>query len=89
MASRFRKETDLQNERTRARKGLSLFGARSGDGKLFFVEVKIGKGRPSKDQVKFLESANEHKVLNGVAWNLEQAIEIVEGKRTINDLEEE
>ncbi|EGP5552781.1 VRR-NUC domain-containing protein [Enterococcus faecium] len=66
-----------------------LFGARSGDGKLFFVEVKIGKGRPSKDQVKFLESANEHKVLNGVAWNLEQAIEIVEGKRTINDLEEE
>jgi len=27
-------------------------------------------------------------MLNGVAWNVEQAIEIVNGTRTIKDLEE-
>ncbi|MEW7916537.1 VRR-NUC domain-containing protein [Enterococcus avium] len=65
-----------------------LFGARSMDGKLFFVEVKIGKGKPSEDQIKFLNAADENGVLNGVAWSLEQALEIVEGRRTIKDLEE-
>lgn len=65
-----------------------LFGARSTDGKLFFVEVKIGKGKPSEDQIKFLNAADENGVLNGVAWSLEQALEIVEGRRTIKDLEE-
>lgn len=65
-----------------------LFGARSTDGKLFFVEVKIGKGKPSENQIKFLNAADENGVLNGVAWSLEQALEIVEGRRTIKDLEE-
>ena len=31
---------------------------------------------------------NEKGVLNGVAWDFEQALEIVEGRRTIKDLEE-
>lgn len=65
-----------------------LFGARKGDGKMFFVEVKIGKGKPSEDQIKFLEAAQDNNILNGVAWSLEQAIEIVNGKRNIRDLEE-
>ncbi len=65
-----------------------LFGARKNDGKMFFVEVKIGKGKPSEDQIKFLEAAQDNNILNGVAWSLEQAIEIVNGKRNIRDLEE-
>lgn len=65
-----------------------LFGARKGDGKMFFIEVKIGKGKPSEDQIAFLNAAHENCVLNGVAWSLEQALEIVEGRRTIKDLEE-
>lgn len=66
-----------------------LFGARSTDGKLFFIEVKIGKGKPSEDQIKFLKAAQDNNILNGVAWNLEQAIEIVNGKRNIHESEEE
>lgn len=65
-----------------------IFGARKGDGKLFFVEIKIGNGKPSEHQIKFLKAADENNILNGVAWNVEQAIEIVNGTRTINDLEE-
>ena len=65
-----------------------IFGARKGDGRLFFVEVKIGNGKPSDNQVKFLKNANENNVLNGIAWNVEEAIEIVQGKRTIKNWEE-
>lgn len=65
-----------------------IFGARKGDGKLFFVEVKIGKGKPSDDQIKFLKSAQENGVLNGIAWTIEEAIEIVKGTRTIENWEE-
>lgn len=64
-----------------------IFGARKGDGKLFFIEVKIGNGKPSDNQIKFLKNANENNVLNGIAWNVEEAIEIVQGKRTIKNLE--
>lgn len=61
-----------------------LFGARKNDGRLFFIEVKIGNGKPSENQIKFLKAADENNVLNGIAWNFEQAIAIVEGKRTID-----
>ena len=64
-----------------------LFGARKNDGKLFFIEVKIGNGKPSEKQIEFLKVANKNNVLNGVAWNFEQALAIVKGERTI-ELEE-
>ena len=66
-----------------------LFGARKNDGRLFFIEVKIGNGKPSENQIEFLKAANEKNVLNGVAWNFEQALAIVEGKRTIETEESE
>lgn len=66
-----------------------LFGARKNDGRLFFIEVKIGNGKPSGNQIKFLEAANENNVLNGIAWNYEQALAIVEGKRTIKNEKEQ
>lgn len=66
-----------------------LFGARKNDGKLFFIEVKIGNGKPSENQIEFLKVANEKNVLNGVAWNFEQALAIVEGKRTIKNEKEQ
>lgn len=65
-----------------------LFGARKSDGRMFFVEVKIGKGKPSEDQIAFLNAANENGVLNGIAWNMDQALEIINGERTIKNLEE-
>lgn len=66
-----------------------LFGARKNDGRLFFIEVKIGNGKPSENQIEFLKAANENNVLNGIAWNYEQALAIVEGKRTIDTEESE
>lgn len=62
-----------------------LFGSRKGDNKLFFVEVKKPDGVLSEDQKAFLLSANENGILNGVARNVAEAIEIVQGERTILD----
>lgn len=68
-----------------------LVGARILDGEvpqIFFIEVKLNKGKPSEDQINFLVSAHENRILNGVARSVEDALEILDGKRTIeNELE--
>lgn len=62
-----------------------LFGSRKGDNKLFFVEVKKSDGVLSDDQKAFLLAAHKNGILNGVARNVTEAIEIIQGKRTILD----
>ena len=48
-------------------KGFSdLFGIRDGDGKAFFIEVKTGKGRPSKEQLNFINRMIELGALAGI-----------------------
>lgn len=62
-----------------------IFGVRKQDNQFFAIEVKFANGKPSIDQVKFLEVLDENKGLNGIAYNIQEALEIVEGKRTIKD----
>lgn len=62
-----------------------LFGARQGDNKLFFIEVKKPDGILSDDQKNFLLAAQQNGILNGVARNVAEAIQIIQGERTILD----
>lgn len=65
-----------------------LVGAKISDEEvpqIFFIEVKLNKGKPSEDQINFLKSAHENRILNGVARSVEDALEILEGERTIED----
>lgn len=55
-----------------------LFGYRKSDGKIFFIEVKNEKGRPRKEQIKFLDAMKNNGVLCGIARSAEDALRIVE-----------
>src|SRR5678815_161090 len=55
-------------------KGFSdLFGFRRKDGKTFFIEVKTGKGRPSKSQLDFIKRMQECGANAGIARTIEEA----------------
>lgn len=59
-------------------KGFSdLFGFRKSDGKVFFIEVKNGKGRVRPDQKHFIEMMRKNGAIAGVARSAEEAIELV------------
>lgn len=61
-------------------KGFSdLFGFRKSDGKAIFIEVKTPKGRPSAEQVKFLETMRKYDVISGICRSAEEAINLING----------
>ncbi|MDE7104280.1 MAG: VRR-NUC domain-containing protein [Ruminococcus sp.] len=61
-------------------KGFSdLFGFRKSDGKAVFIEVKTPKGKPSKEQVKFLETMRKYGVIAGICRSAEEAINLING----------
>lgn len=61
-------------------KGFSdLFGFRKSDGKAIFIEVKTPKGRPSAEQVKFLETMRKYGVISGICRSAEEAINLING----------
>lgn len=61
-------------------KGFSdLFGFRKSDGKAIFIEVKTLKGRPSAEQVKFLETMRKYGVIAGICRSAEEAINLING----------
>lgn len=65
---------------TGAPKGFcDLFGFRP-DGQIFFIEVKNEKGRVRDDQQKFMDAMRKRGALVGVARNVKEAMEIVNGK---------
>ena len=58
-------------------KGLSdLVGFRP-DGKFFALEIKTPTGRPSKEQLKFIEFCHSKGVVAGIANSIESAIQVV------------
>ena len=58
-------------------KGLSdLVGFRP-DGKFFALEIKTPTGRPSKEQLKFIEFCYRKGVVAGIATSIESAIKVV------------
>ena len=56
-----------------------LTGFRRSDGRAVFIEVKTAKGKPSPEQLKFIELAKRSGALAGIARSVQDAIEIVEG----------
>lgn len=54
-----------------------LTGFRRSDGKAVFIEVKTAKGRPSAEQLKFIELAKRSGCLAGIARSVEDAERIV------------
>lgn len=59
-------------------KGFSdLFAVK--DGKVYFIECKIHPRKPTAEQVQFIERMREQGCRAGVAYTVEEAMEIVKG----------
>lgn len=54
-------------------------GFRKSDGKFIVIEVKTDKGRLRPEQEKFKAFAEKQNILYGIARNVNDAIQIVEG----------
>lgn len=59
-------------------KGFSdLFGFRKSDGKAFFIEVKTPKGKPSSEQLCFLEQMRQYGAVSGICRSAEDALRLL------------
>lgn len=58
-----------------------VFGVRFSDGKFFGIEIKKPKGRVSEEQIEFREWAEAHNIIHGIAYSVEDAIQIIEGDK--------
>lgn len=56
-----------------------LFGFRKSDGRAVFIEVKTAKGRPSAEQVKFLETMRKNGAIAGICRSVEDAVKLIQG----------
>lgn len=59
-----------------------LYGFRP-DGQIFYIEVKSVTGKARPDQIKFIRTMKERGALAGVARNVEDALEIVGGRKCL------
>ena len=60
-------------------KGFSdLFGIRKKDGKAVFIEVKTQKGKPSKEQINFIEQMKKHGAIAGICRSVEEAVYMID-----------
>ncbi|MFC4652657.1 VRR-NUC domain-containing protein [Lactococcus nasutitermitis] len=57
-----------------------LYGFRP-DGQVFYIEVKNNKGRVRPEQKLFLETMRKNGALAGIARSVEDAMEIINGKK--------
>lgn len=63
-------------------KGFSdLFGFRKSDGRAFFIEVKTAKGRPSSEQLCFLEQMSQNGAIAGICRSAEDALRLIGADR--------
>lgn len=61
-------------------KGFSdLFGFRKFDGRAVFIEVKTARGKPSAEQVKFLEAMRKSGAIAGICRGADDAIKLIQG----------
>jgi hypothetical protein len=51
------------------------------DGKTYFIELKTGRNKPSKNQLHFLEIMKKNGFNAGVAWTMEDVFKILEINR--------
>lgn len=54
-----------------------LFGVRKLDGKAVFIEVKTTKGKPTREQKRFLEVMQDAGAIAGICRSKEEAITLV------------
>lgn len=54
-----------------------LTGFKKTDGRIFFIEVKNKKGRPSKEQLHFIKTMQSNGALAGIARSAEDALKII------------
>jgi hypothetical protein len=54
-----------------------LFGVRKTDGKAVFIEVKTRQGRPSKNQIHFLDMVRQSGAIAGICRSPEDAIKLI------------
>jgi len=61
-------------------KGFSdLFGFRKFDGRAVFIEVKTSNGKPSAEQIKFLETMRKNGAIAGICRSAEDALKLIKG----------
>lgn len=48
------------------------------EGKIYFIELKVGKNKPSKEQLNFIEQMKTNGFRAGIAWNMEDIYKILE-----------
>lgn len=41
------------------------------EGKIYFIEVKVGKNKPSPEQINFIEQMKKRGCIAGVVWDME------------------
>lgn len=61
-------------------KGFSDLLILRSDGRACFVETKIHPRKPTKEQLNFIQAVKNHGFRAGVAYNLQEAIDIIEGE---------
>ncbi|MBN2545744.1 MAG: VRR-NUC domain-containing protein [Spirochaetes bacterium] len=49
------------------------------NGKLFFIETKAPKGKPSTDQINFINQMKKNGFAAGIAYNMNDVFEILKG----------
>lgn len=60
-------------------KGFSdLFGIRKSDGKAVFIEVKTRKGKPTQEQVHFLDTMQKNGAIAGICRSVQDAINLIQ-----------
>lgn len=52
-----------------------LFGVRRSDGRAVFIEVKTPTGKPSKEQLRFIEQMQKSHAVAFIAHSVDEAIE--------------
>lgn len=55
-----------------------LFGFKTVNGKIYFLEVKSSSGRARKDQIAFHRALTNHHVIHGLVRSPEEALHVVE-----------
>ena len=47
------------------------------EGKIYFIELKVDKNKPSKEQLNFIKQMKKNGFGAGVAWNMEDILKIL------------
>ena len=48
------------------------------EGRIMFIEVKVGKNKPSKEQINFIERMKGKGCVAGVVWNIDDLLNMME-----------